>query len=739
MGAYTLTKIGALLPTGSVYKAYYPCPIDTSEIEDWPWTVTVFASDDHSPTGKICAYGAVGDPTDPDNWETYAEALALGRFDAFPVKPATNNFLQWSTNSTETPAITKIGSVWYMTVHVDLGSNNQPTGLATSTDLLTWTWHDRGDGFPWVCDGAIEQYFASSDAHRGYFRWGENAFPDFPYAYFGMGLYGGGSRPMNIVRGSNDGIAWVEYALRNDHRFEDETLPAFWGIKWPDFDPASVRDAGGGEFVFIGSCGDIASGAEERFSDLYEIYVGRDGRTLTRKPRLLLTRGGSGSTDENELAQPALIEYDGQLLCFYQGADADNDNSLHLAIATYSESSAKPDPISRPNHDKYYFHYSMGSRPAWLSVAAGTHSFQATYYAISSNGGLMFHQDTTPDDIGYYEVYATTASGGTSNTAPYCTVAANVNLVQNGVQMNSFSSGTGLASRVANADVEVLSSTMLIGGEMEKNNRFGMRWVVGSDKLMLLSGSGDQVAILDAPSAPSNLTNLRPRFGFATQAGRLESLTFRLGTSGAGVAPTISGVSAYYNYIDFSLSVNCIGDGTGVTIEDNGSPVSGVWSRSDLGVMRFTRGSGEFVGPLTYSVASTDIRSADDLVAIQPLSDVSIAFAHVALTIAHAVMAVSVDSPELVLFQALSVADSVVSMAMDAVVINLAGALAVADVSVPISADSLLLGQQNLLSVSDAAISILIDSLTIGGGAFIAASSAGVAVRDFQHVFVVEV
>jgi len=625
VGAYSLTKVGQLLPTGAAYKAYYPCPIDTSGIPDWPWTVTVFASTDHSATGGVSMYGAVGDPTDPNNWETYDEALALERFAAFPTKPANNTYiLRWLTNSTETPSITKIGSVWHMTVHVDLGSNNQPTALATSSDLLNWTWHNRGDGFPWVCEGALEQYFASSDNHRGYFRWGVNVYPDFPYAYYGAGLYGGGSRPMNIIRGSNDGITWTQHALCNDYRFYDGELPDLWGIKWPDFDPASVRDAGGGEFVFIGACGDVASGAEDRYSDLYEIYVGHDGHTLTRKPRLLLTRGGASSTDENELAQPALIEYDGQLLCFYQGADADNDNSLHLAIATYSASAVKPDPISRPNHDKYYFHWSMGSRPSWLSVAAGTQSFQAGYYAIASGGGLMFHQDTTPDVVGFYEIYATTVSGGTSNTAPYCTVAGNVNLAQYGIQMNSFSAGTGLATRVANADVNVLSSTMIIGGEMEKNNRFGVRWLVAEQKLILLSGSGDQVAILDSPGAPSALTNLRPRFGFATQAGRLESLTFRIGTAGAGVAPAVSGVVAAPSTIEFALSDDCIGDGAGITIEDNGSPVSGVWSRSDLGVLTFTKTSGQFVGPLTYSVGDTDIRNAEDLVAILTVNDVAV-------------------------------------------------------------------------------------------------------------------
>lgn len=635
---YAFTKLGAAISDSVAVRCYYPCMIDTRGVPNWPWTFTIFSSTDHSSTGGIYISGFVGDPRNPANLESYNTGLAAGRFAAFPTKPAANPIYTDAMSgygSTETPYVIKVGSTWHLMCQVGISGSDQPTILATSTDLLNWTNHARaGDGLPMILDGNLETEFPANDLHRGYFRADLNVFSGIASTYFGLGLHGGGGKSMTALRTSNDGIAWTVQRLINDHESLTGALPSGWGVKWSEFCPRSIRDAGNGEYVMLVPCGNKASGAEDRFSAIYEVYVAADGYTPTREARLVVAQGGVGAPDEYECGQPSTLEYEGDIVMVYQGADDSQNNSIMVAVGSYDGSVAKPAAIARPNHDKYFFDQATagGVLPSWLQNDGGTVNFQTGYLNIATNGGVRFNADIVPDTVEYIENYIEMVPGGGSTAVPYVTVAAAARnaATRNGVFFSAFSStGEFLGSWLNGADGEVLNNaggfTFEAGGQSNRRGRFGIRWDATADRLVMLGASGHFHTIFSVPSAPGG-SNLRPRVGFNTAGGRISTITFRIGTSGSGVAPTITGVTALPTRVDFTLSENCIGDGTGITVRDNGNVVAGVWSRSSLGVMRFTRNSGNFAGPITYSVGTTDIRSSDDLVRVKAVNDVAVEY-----------------------------------------------------------------------------------------------------------------
>lgn len=634
---YAFTKLGAAISDGVAVRCYYPCMIDTRDVPDWPWSFTIFSSTDHSSTGGIYISGFVGDPRNPANLESYNAALAAGRFDAFATKPAANPIYTDAMSgygSTETPYVIKRGSTWQLMCQVGISGSDQPTILATSTDLLNWTNYDRGDGTPIVLDGNLETEYPANDLHRGYHRGDLNVFSGIASTYYGLGLHGGGGKSMTALRTSDDGIAWTVQRLINDHESLTGALPTGWGVKWSEFCPRSVRDAGNGEYVMLVPCGNKASGAEDRFSAIYEVYVAADGYTPTREARLIVAQGGVGEADEYECGQPSTLEYEGDIVMVYQGADDAQNNSIMLAVGSYDGGAAKPAAIARPNHDKYHFDYDTagGVLPAWLENDGGTVNFQTGYLNIAASSGVRFNADIVPDTVEYMENYIEMVPGGNSAAVPYVLVAATrANTgTKNGAFFTAFSStGEFLGCWNNNVDGEIFNNaggfTFEAGGQSHRRGRFGIRWDASLDRITMLGASGHYHSVFSIPSAPSSMS-LRPRVSFNSQAGRIKTITFRLGTSGAGVAPTITDVAALPSRVDFTLSENCIGDGTGITVRDNGNAVAGVWSRSSLGVMRFTRNAGNFAGPITYSIGTTDIRSSDDLVAIKSVNDVAVEY-----------------------------------------------------------------------------------------------------------------
>ena len=144
MTAFSLTKVGRI--GSGTGPFYYPCAIDTSDVPDWPWTVTVYSSTDHG-TGGISMFGAVGDPTVPANWESYDTALAAGRFNAFTTKPSGNPiYVDPDTYDAETPHIVKVGTSWYLTSHDNTGTE-QVTRLAIATGApLNFTRYGTNSG-----------------------------------------------------------------------------------------------------------------------------------------------------------------------------------------------------------------------------------------------------------------------------------------------------------------------------------------------------------------------------------------------------------------------------------------------------------------------------------------------------------------------------------------------------------------------------------------------------------------
>src|SRR5690606_22031589 len=106
--------------------------------------------------------------------------------------------------------------------------------------------------------------------------------------------------------------------------------------------------------------------------------IAADGYTLTREPRMVLARGAAASADETEVGQPSSLLYNGTLLVVYQGADDSSANSLMLATGSVDASAVKPDPLSRPNHDKTVYDLTnLSSLPAGVT-STGTVTFAAS-------------------------------------------------------------------------------------------------------------------------------------------------------------------------------------------------------------------------------------------------------------------------------------------------------------------------------------------------------------------------
>ncbi len=60
----------------------------------------------------------------------------------------------------------------------------------------------------------------------------------------------------------------------------------------------------------------------ERATEIIELYLAPDGRTLTREPRRLLTRGSFGSDDTEELDSPSIVQENDTLHLVYVGTKA---------------------------------------------------------------------------------------------------------------------------------------------------------------------------------------------------------------------------------------------------------------------------------------------------------------------------------------------------------------------------------------------------------------------------------
>ena len=633
MGGWTnLVKIGQVFAHSATMQNYFPCANRITDVPNYPWSIDIRGSTDHSSTGGIYVSGLpVGaNPLVLANYETYNQAVARGAFDYLVTKPAANPIYTDTDSgysSTETPSMNKVGSEWLMTAQVGVTGANQPTLLARSTDLINFT---NNSPF-FVIDGTIDDDYPAKDQHRGYLKWGANPFAGVAYNYVGYGLHGGGDKPLNAFYGSNDGATWTIIAIVADYIFPDNPdVPAGWGIWWNGMDVRGVRDAGGGEYSMIVSLGDLNHGGAGRQSKMYEIFLADDGITVTRQPRLIMDVGEIGSPDSDEISSPSFVNYEGQWLMYYQAANAGAQNSTMLATLDWDETLEKPAPISRPNHKKYVLKASDGAYPAEFSTQAGTPSFLAGGIECTSNERIQLTQTFVPDDVGYVEILTTQSGNGTSTARLINTITDAIasSRAVNGVEMTTYTGGVGIQEMIAGATVGTEVSTAYPVTQNDKKVTTGIRWDVANDELYFLVGKGACKNKLATTSNVNTALSMKAIFGninFGTIS--IDEVVVRVGTSANdGIAPEVLGVPVgTSDTVLFTFSEACIGDGQGIVVKNNGTPVAGTFTRASETTLTFTRESGVFTGTLTYDITSTDVRNAD-LVQILNVSDQPIDF-----------------------------------------------------------------------------------------------------------------
>mgnify|MGYP001818348995 CR=1 FL=1 len=293
---------------------------------------------------------ASGDPTDTDSWKSYDRAVAAGEFDYLPKKPAGNPIFVDSVQGrqTETPHANVNDGAVYMTYHNVRAGHNQSTLLATSPDGVNFT---RINGKE---DSVILDYDPKQevgDGHTGYLRWRPNPFPDLHYKYVGYSLHGGGDDFHGAMWASNDAIHWDKLQVFDaieGHAVEGDRI-----VRRRSIDPNTITDLGGGEFIAIGSLGHRSSGGRPRVLELFEIYLGSDGKALTRQGRKILVNGPPGSYDAEELETPTTIVIGDTWHLIYVGTrNRARENTVLGAVGTLDRSAPRPPKLSREDQTR---------------------------------------------------------------------------------------------------------------------------------------------------------------------------------------------------------------------------------------------------------------------------------------------------------------------------------------------------------------------------------------------------
>ena len=124
---------------------------------------------------------------------------------------------------------------------------------------------------------------------------------------------------------------------------------------WHEIDPASIRPLDNGEFIAITGVGNRASGPAARITELYEIFLSEDGRTLTRQSRKILSVGDSDSLDAEELSSPTSVTIDDATHLIYVGAAQEGSVNTVLGATGTLESSSLPEPLSDVDRRRHLY------------------------------------------------------------------------------------------------------------------------------------------------------------------------------------------------------------------------------------------------------------------------------------------------------------------------------------------------------------------------------------------------
>ena len=356
---FSFKKRGKLIsrPTGMPKPGpYYTCLVKMDGVDRFPYKYALYFSTDHDAgKGGIWLYVANGDPTDADSWKSYDQTVADGDFDYLQNKPVANPIFFDSVQGrqTETPHANVIDGTVYMTYHNVGAGHNQSTLLATSPDGVNFTRiHGKNDSVILDYDPRKEV----GNGHTGYLRWRPNPFPDLDYKYVGYSLHGGGDDFYGAMWASNDAIHWDK--LQVFDAIEGHAVEGNRIIRRRSIDPNSITDLGNGEFVAICSLGHRSSGGRPRRLELYEIFLGSDGKALTRRGRKILSNGPADSYDAEELETPTTIVIGNKWHMLYVGTrNKARENTVMGAVGTLDLSAPRSPGLS-PTDQTRDFHRS---------------------------------------------------------------------------------------------------------------------------------------------------------------------------------------------------------------------------------------------------------------------------------------------------------------------------------------------------------------------------------------------
>ena len=335
---------------------YYTCLVPMADVASFPYAYALFFSPDHHrKEGGIWLYLCDGEPTESANWVSYEEAVAAGRFDHVSAKPESNPiFIDTVQGSghTETPHANVIDGVVYLTYHKNGIDGTQRTLLATSPDGINFS-RINGDE-----DSVVLTYDTNIDpgeGHTGYFRWSPNPFPDIEQKFVGYSLHGGGDDYHSAIWASHDAITWERldiltpiegFALENSEHI----------LIWHEMDPSSITQLISDEFVAICGVGNRASGGAARITELYEVFLAGDGRTLTRQCRKVLGIGEPDSPDAEELASPTSILIEDTFHLIYVGAGQEGSvNTVLGASGKINKRSTKSARLLKSERQKHIY------------------------------------------------------------------------------------------------------------------------------------------------------------------------------------------------------------------------------------------------------------------------------------------------------------------------------------------------------------------------------------------------
>ena len=354
---FTFKKQGALIQTPEgmpIPGPYYTTLVQMHEIEGFPYEYALYFSTDHARgKGGIWLYLCNGIPTDAANWISYDRALAAGKFDYLPKKPAANPVFVDTVQGrqTETPHANVIDHIVYMTYHNVGAGNNQSTLLATSNDGVNFN-RINGDD-----DSVILDYDPKKevgDGHTGYFRWRPNPFAGLNHKYIGYSLHGGGDDFYGSMWASDDAIHWEKLQIFDS--LEGYAVDSNRIVRRRTIDPDSIMDLGNGEYVAICSLGHRSSGPRARILEFYEIYLADDGKTVTRQCRKILPNGPPGSPDEEELDEATTVVIGDTWHMIYVGTSKKGKkNTIMAAVGHFNKSAPKAprlpaDQLRRDHH-----------------------------------------------------------------------------------------------------------------------------------------------------------------------------------------------------------------------------------------------------------------------------------------------------------------------------------------------------------------------------------------------------